>query len=78
MVTKYPNIFTEEVGLGLMRGLRAKDNDTMKSVLANCMKNGLIVLPAGRNTVRFLPALTITHSEIDEGFERFEKAVSSI
>ena len=78
MATKYPNLFTEEVGLGLMRGLRAKDNDTMKAVLNNCMENKLIVLPAGRNTVRFLPALTITPSEIDEGFSRFEKAISTI
>ncbi|CAA6802552.1 MAG: Acetylornithine aminotransferase (EC [uncultured Sulfurovum sp.] len=78
MAVKYPNLFTEEVGLGLMRGLRAKDADTMKAVLSNCMKNKLIVLPAGKNTVRFLPALTITTSEIDEGFKRFEKAISSI
>ncbi|CAA6810634.1 MAG: Acetylornithine aminotransferase (EC [uncultured Sulfurovum sp.] len=78
IATKYTNLFTEEVGLGLMRGLRAKDSETMKAVLTNCMENKLIVLPAGKNTVRFLPALTITASEIDEGFERFEKAISSI
>jgi len=78
MLVKYPNLFTEEVGLGLMRGLRAKDNDTMKAVLTKSMENRLIVLPAGKNTVRFLPALTITVSEIDEGFKRFEKAISSI
>jgi acetylornithine/succinyldiaminopimelate/putrescine aminotransferase len=28
--------------------------------------------------VRFLPALTITPDEIDEGFKRFEEAISSI
>jgi acetylornithine aminotransferase len=78
MVTKYPNLFTEEVGLGLMRGLRAKDNDTMKAVLAKSMENRLIVLPAGRNTVRFLPALTITIAEIEEGFKRFEEAISTL
>jgi acetylornithine aminotransferase len=78
MLSKYPNLFTGEVGLGLMRGLRAKDNDTMRTVLANCMENKLIVLPAGRNTVRFLPALTITVHEIDEGFKRFEQAISTI
>ena len=75
---KYSNLFTEEVGLGLMRGLRAKDNDTMKAVLAKAMEKRLIVLPAGRNTVRFLPALTITASEIDEGFKRFEEAISTL
>ncbi|MBU1667418.1 aspartate aminotransferase family protein [bacterium] len=75
---KYPNLFDAEVGLGLMRGLRVKDNDTMKSIIAKSMENKLIVLSAGRNTVRFLPALTITIAEIDEGFTRFEKALNSI
>jgi len=74
----YPNLFDKEVGIGLMRGLRAKDNETMKSILANSMNEKLIVLPAGRNTVRFLPSLTITKDEIDEGFIRFEKAISSL
>jgi len=78
MLEKYPNLFTEEVGLGLMRGLRAKDNETMRAVLSSCMEHKLIVLPSGRNTVRFLPALTITPSEIDEGFKRFEQAISSL
>jgi acetylornithine aminotransferase len=75
---KYSNLFTQEVGLGLMRGLRAKDNNTMKAVLAKSMEKRLIVLPAGRNTVRFLPALTISIAEIDEGFRRFEEAISSL
>ncbi len=75
---KYSNLFTEEVGLGLMRGLRAKDNDTMKAVLTMSMEKKLIVLPAGRNTVRFLPALTISKAEIDEGFKRFEEALNSL
>jgi acetylornithine aminotransferase len=42
------------------------------------MDEGLIVLKAGRTTVRFLPSLTITKNEIDEGFKRFEKAISSL
>ena len=75
---KYSNLFEKEVGLGLMRGLRAKENDTMKTILAKSMENRLILLPAGRNTVRFLPALTITKAEIDEGFKRFEKVLTSI
>ena len=78
ILAKHSNIFDKEVGIGLMRGLRAKDNDTMRAVLSNSMQEGLIVLPAGRNTVRFLPSLTITKDEIDEGFKRFEKALFSI
>lgn len=78
ILVNYSNLFDKEVGVGLMRGVRVKDNDTMRAVLSNSMKEGLIVLPAGRNTVRFLPSLTITKEEIDEGFKRFEKAISSL
>jgi len=62
----------------LMRGLRAKSADVQGSVIKNCMAEGLIVLKAGRNTVRFLPSITISKNEMDEGFKRFEKAISSL
>lgn len=75
---RYTQFFEKEVGLGLMRGLRAKDATILNSVIQNAMQEGLIVLKAGRNTVRFLPSLTITKDEIDEGFKRFEKALISI
>ncbi|DAB41363.1 MAG TPA: aspartate aminotransferase family protein [Sulfurovum sp. UBA12169] len=78
MVQKYSHLFEKEVGLGLMRGLRAKSSEIQIKTIKHSMKEGLIVLKAGRNTVRLLPSLTITKDEIDEGFKRFEKAVSSI
>jgi acetylornithine aminotransferase len=74
----YPHLFEKEVGLGLMRGLRAKSAQIQSDVLKQALKERLIVLKAGRNTVRFLPSLTITKAEIDEGFKRFEAAVSSL
>lgn len=75
---RYTNLFEKEVGLGLMRGLRAKDATTLSNVISSATQEGLIVLKAGRNTVRFLPSLTITKGEIDEGFKRFEKALNSL
>jgi len=78
IVLKYENIFEKEVGIGLMRGLRAKDAQIQSSVVKNSMNEGLIILKAGKNTVRFLPSITITKQEIDKGFERFEKAISSL
>ncbi len=75
---KYQNIFDREVGIGFMRGLRAKDAQTVTNILNATINHGLIVLKAGRNTVRFLPSMTITKDEIDEGFKRFEKALNSI
>ena len=78
MVVKYDHLFEKEVGLGLMRGLRAKSVNVQGDVFKNCMSEGVIVLKAGRNTVRFLPSITISKNEIDEGFKRFEKAISSL
>ena len=73
-----PQMFEYSVGLGLMRGLRCKSADIQNSVVSKAFEHGLIVLKAGRNTVRFLPPLTITKEEIIEGFKRFEAAVSQI
>ena len=78
MVEKYPEIFTKSVGLGLMRGLRVKSAEVLASLLKNTIANKVVVLKAGRNTVRFLPSITITKEEIDEGFERFEKAIANL
>ena len=75
---RYTNLFEKEVGLGLMRGLRAKSAEIQGSIIKNCMKEGVIVLKAGRNTVRFLPSITISKNEIDEGFKRFEKVINTL
>ena len=75
---KYTDLFEKEVGLGLMRGLRAKSADIQGTILQKSMAEGLVLLKAGRNTVRFLPSITISKKEIDEGFERFEKVISSL
>jgi len=75
---KYENLFEKEVGLGLMRGLRAKSADIQGSIIEKSMAEGLVVLKAGRNTVRFLPSITITKKEIDEGFKRFEKVLNTL
>jgi len=78
IATDYKHLFSKEVGLGLMRGLPAKDSDILGKILTNSMNERLIILKAGRNTVRFLPSLTITKEEIDEGFKRFEKALDLV
>lgn len=75
---KYPNIFTAQVGLGLMRGLRAKDGETLQEVIKKCFEEGVLVLKAGKNTMRLLPPLTITKDEINIGFERLDNALSKI
>lgn len=70
--------FSAKVGLGLMCGLRAKDAQTLTNVINAARENGVMILKAGRNTLRFLPALTITKKDIDDGFEALQKAMQTL
>jgi acetylornithine aminotransferase len=78
LAEKKSEYFTEAVGLGLMRGLRAMNPEIQKRVLEAAFESKVILLKAGRNTVRFLPPLTIGRDEIEEGFLRFEKALDML
>jgi len=72
------NLFTSSVGFGLMRGLRVKNAETLNNIIKASHEKGLLVLKAGRNTLRFLPPLTISDAEIVEGFKRLDEALSSL
>ena len=73
-----PELFSKAVGLGLMRGLRCKSSHIQEAIIKKAFENGVILLKAGRNTVRFLPPITITQEEIEEGFKRFEAALLEV
>ena len=75
---KNREFFTQKVGIGMMCGLRTKDAETLASIINLAKENGVMLLKAGRNTLRFLPPLTITKEEIDEGFNALNSAMSHI
>ncbi|MCL2815085.1 MAG: aminotransferase class III-fold pyridoxal phosphate-dependent enzyme, partial [Oscillospiraceae bacterium] len=56
---------------GLMIGvqLKLKDGETPKDYAKKCLENGLLVLTAGTDVMRFLPPLNISYEEIDEGLK---------
>lgn len=74
----HKDVFTSKVGIGMMCGLRVKDGDTLTKIILKAREEGVIVLKAGRDTLRLLPALTITKEEIDEGFLYLNRALSSL
>ena len=61
-----------------MCGLRTVDSDTLAKIIDNARANGVMLLRAGRNTLRFLPPLTITKEEIDAGFKALTAVMSTI
>jgi len=74
----FPSLFESVEGLGLMRGIKCKSNDILASIIKKAFEQGVLVLKAGKNTLRFLPPLTISKEEIDEGFKRLEHACNEL
>lgn len=77
--SKYP-IFTEIRGKGLLIGaeLNEKYQGKAKEFLTAAMTEGLLVLVAGANVIRFAPSLVIPDEDITLGLARFEKAVALV
>lgn len=75
---KYPSLFEKSVGIGMIRGIRVKSAEQLAQIVQAAHAKGVLVLKAGRNTLRFLPPLTITTEEIDLGFQRLNDALHSI
>ena len=65
-------------GIGFMRGLKTKDDETLGQIIAKARKKRLLVLRSGNATLRFLPPLLITDGEIMEGFARLRSALREI
>ncbi len=72
---KHSDVFSKKVGIGFMVGLRCKDGDTLSQIIKSAKEHGVMVLKAGRDTLRLLPPLTISQKEIDEGFSRLDRAI---
>lgn len=78
LAKKYPSVLGDVRGLGLLRGVECiAENTTAGDLVAAAMKEGLLLVPAGANVVRFVPPLIITEEELDLALERFEAAVKS-
>ncbi len=78
LAKEFDKIVLKEVGIGFMRGLRIKDLETLNKIVNTSFEKGLLVLKAGRNTLRFLPPLTITKKEMDRGFEILREVLKEV
>ena len=73
-------IFNEIRGKGLLLGaaLNEQWQGRARDVLMAAGEQGLMLLVAGADVVRFTPSLVISHQEIAQGFEKLEKAIASL
>jgi len=78
LVVANPKYFEKTLGLGFMRGIRCKGDETLSKIIKAGFEKGVLVLRSGRNTLRFLPPLTISKDEINEGIRRLKDAIASL
>ncbi|EGQ8107013.1 aspartate aminotransferase family protein [Vibrio parahaemolyticus] len=74
------NLFSEVRGKGLLLGaaLNEEWQGRARDVLVAAGKQGLLVLVAGANVVRFTPSLVIKQQEIEEGLAKLDKAIATL
>lgn len=73
LVEKY-DFFTQRRGKGLMQGL-VVEGKPVGEIVAKALENGLVVISAGSDVLRFVPPLIITKEQIDEMVEKLEKTI---
>lgn len=72
LVEKY-DFLTERRGKGLMQGLVVSGRP-VGEIINKAIENGLFVLSAGSDVLRFVPPLIITKADIDEMAEKLERS----
>ncbi|UUY06816.1 aspartate aminotransferase family protein [Pseudomonas sp. J452] len=73
-------VFSEVRGLGLLLGCVLSDawKGKAKTVLDAAAAEGVMVLQASPDVVRFAPSLVVEDADINEGLDRFERAVAKL
>lgn len=76
LVERYPQLLSEVKGLGLMLGLYCIID--AGQLIAQLQEQKLLVVKAGGNSVRLLPALNVSKKEIDSAIEIIDKSLLNI
>ena len=74
LVEKYDCIITRR-GMGLMQGLVF--DKPVAAIIQTALDNGLILINAGADIIRFLPPLIITKKDVDDMILLLEKSIAS-
>ena len=80
IIAKHPTVFTTVRGMGLLRGIALSDAwaGRAREFVIEGQKQGLMILVAGPNVVRFAPPLAVSKEELEDGLSRFEKIAQTV
>lgn len=74
-LTQKYDMIKEHRGIGLMHGLELKPEVSVLEVIKKALKQGLILLSAGNNTIRLVPPLIIEKHHVDEMLSILERCL---
>ena len=77
LVQKYPNSIAGVRGAGYMVGLALKPKSLNTKIAALAQDRGLLVVPAGHNVIRLLPALIATTVQLNESVSILDEVFAS-
>lgn len=77
---KYPQLFTEVRGWGLINGIEIKADIDLTSldIVKKAMEKGLLLAPAGPKVLRFVPPLIVSAAEIDQATDILEEVIADL
>ena len=64
--------------MGLMQSIQLYPEGSVADFVAAAQDQGLLTVPAGDQTVRLLPPLTVTKGEIDQALEKLTATLRSL
>ncbi|GAB1372592.1 L-lysine 6-transaminase [Candidatus Kapaibacterium sp.] len=76
--SEFSDEFTNVRGRGLFAAIDFTDATKREKFIKECWKENLMILPCGKNSVRFRPALNINSAQIDDGIEIIRKVMKNI
>ena len=75
---QHPDLVDDVRGMGLLSGIKLNARVTPAEVVKAALAEKLLLVGAADNTVRILPPLTASESEIADGVDRLGRALSRI
>ena len=78
-VDQWPELLAGERGWGLIRGLLLREGTLSAiDVVKAAMEEGLLLVPAGTQVVRFVPPLVISRREVRQALERLDRTLARL
>ncbi len=80
LATKYSPLFTDVRGWGLINGMEiSADSDITSIEIVNAaLTEGLLLAPADRKVLRFVPPLIVSEAEVEKAMTLLDKAIAKV